>query len=225
MSNKIMKFVSEMFGNVRARVINGEAWFIAKDVCKALELKDVTSALRALEDGEKMTIANGKGQTNDPAQSAESKKRGGARMYNVINEPGLYRLIFASRMPKARDFQHWVFYDILPKLRLEAIRLEIRENGKKTRHDLTDTVKKFIEYLRARGELDRDPVAWYTAFTNLAKKAAGAGEKRDYLQAVTALRLQDAEDKLAATIEDGMSAGKVHHDIWLDCNKILNVEE
>ena len=65
-----------MFGNVRARVINGEAWFYAKDVCKALELKDVTSALRALEDGEKMTLTNGKGQMNDSAQSAESKKRG-----------------------------------------------------------------------------------------------------------------------------------------------------
>ena len=102
---------------------------------------------------------------------------------------------------------------------------EIRQDGKVTRRSLTDTIKKFLDYLKERGELDRLPVAWYSAFSNLVNKTVGVEKNnRDNLKALQILRLQDAEDKIAAAIEDGMSAGKTHHDIWLDCNKVLNVE-
>ena len=214
MANKIMDFFSAKFGHVRARVINGEAWFVGKDVAQALGYKDTKSALQDhVFDDYKCVFTN-----KILAQMAS--RRG----MTYIKEAGLYQLIFSSKMPEAIDFQRWVFEEVLPNLRMEIIRLEIRENGKKTRRDLTDAIKKFIEYLKARGELDRDPAGWYRPFTDLAKKAANAHDKRDYLQGVIALRLQDAEDKIAAAIEDGMSAGKTHHDIWLDCNKVLNVE-
>ena len=52
------QFVSEVFGNVRARVINGEAWFIAKDVCKALEIKNVSDAVERLDDDEKGIVTS-----------------------------------------------------------------------------------------------------------------------------------------------------------------------
>ena len=163
-----------------------------------------------------------KTQKNDSAQSAESKKRGGARSYALINEPGLYRLIFASRKLKARGFQHWVFHEILPALRREELRLMIRSDSKATRLNLTEEVKKFIEYLDKRGELDRVPIAWYVAFTNLANKAAGIEKgDRDNATPLQLLRLQDAEDKLALTLAQETVQGKSHHDIWLACQEKL----
>ena len=256
MANKIMDFFSAKFGHVRARVINGEAWFVGKDVAQALGYKDTKSALQDhVFDDYKCVFTNKilaqmaserkgneslllkmaserKGGETPPFETASERKGRDSRPFEMasrrgmtyIKEAGLYQLIFSSKMPEAIDFQRWVFEEVLPNLRMEIIRLEIRENGKKTRRDLTDAIKKFIEYLKARGELDRDPAGWYRPFTDLAKKAANAHDKRDYLQGVIALRLQDAEDKIAAAIEDGMSAGKTHHDIWLDCNKVLNVE-
>ena len=92
---------------VRAIEQNGEFWFVAKDVCDILGLANVTNAIKSLADDEKMTLTESKGQKN----------RGGAQFYNVINEPGLYRLVFKSNKPEAEKFKHWVFHDVLPSLR------------------------------------------------------------------------------------------------------------
>ena len=93
---------------VRAIKQNGEFWFVAKDVCDILGLTNVTEAIKSLADDEKMTLRNSEGQKN----------RGGAQFYNVINEPGIYRLIFRSNKPEAENFKHWVFHEVLPSLRM-----------------------------------------------------------------------------------------------------------
>ena len=82
---------------------NSEVWFIAKDICDVLGIKNPTKAVSSLADDEKMTLTESYGQ----------KKRGGARFYNIVNEPGLYRLIFRSNRPEAEQFKHWVFHEVL----------------------------------------------------------------------------------------------------------------
>ena len=224
--NRIMKFVSETFGSVRGLYLDGQAWVYATDVCKALGLKDVTSALRALDADEKMTIGiNDSQKKNDPAQSAESKKRGGARMYNLINEAGLFRLIFVSRKPNAREFQRWVFHDVLPTLRREGeYRLtwyDARNGGKITRRTLTDTIKAFCEYLKERNELDRPEGIWYQIFTNLVNKKLSITDKRNNLTAKQLFELDTCEHICAKEIESGMAAGKGHHDTYKACEEKL----
>ncbi len=97
------------YGNSQVRMIeqNGEFWFVAKDVCDILELTNIREAIKALADDEKMTVRNSDGQKN----------RGGAQFFNVINEPGVYRLIFMSNKPEAEKFKHWIFHEVLPSLR------------------------------------------------------------------------------------------------------------
>lgn len=87
---------------------HGEPWIVAKDVCAVLDLVNVSMALSALDDDEKMTLTNSDGH---------SGQRGGAQFYNVINESGLYALIFKSRKPEARAFRKWVTSEVLPAIR------------------------------------------------------------------------------------------------------------
>ena len=87
---------------------NNTLWFVAKDICDILELTNPSEALKSLYDSEKMTLSNTDGH---------SGQRGGAQFFNLINEPGLYKLIFKSRKPEAKKFQDWVFYEVLPEIR------------------------------------------------------------------------------------------------------------
>ena len=73
-----------------------------------LHLTNPSEALKSLYDSEKMTLSNTDGH---------SGQRGGAQFFNLINEPGLYKLIFKSRKPEAKKFQDWVFYEVLPEIR------------------------------------------------------------------------------------------------------------
>ena len=90
-------------GCVRTQMIKGEPWFIAKDVCDILEIKKTDSAIRSLEDFERMLIVMG--------------TPGGDQKMTAVNESGLYCLIFQSRKPAARKFKRWVTSEVLPSLR------------------------------------------------------------------------------------------------------------
>ena len=93
---------------VRTTIIDGEIWFVAKDVCDVLEIKNARDAVSMLDDDEKMTVDNSDGH---------SGQRGGAQSYNVINEAGLYALVFRSNKPEAKEFSRWVRHDVLPSIR------------------------------------------------------------------------------------------------------------
>ncbi|MBR1487206.1 MAG: hypothetical protein IJ859_04505 [Synergistaceae bacterium] len=87
---------------VRTVIQDGQAWFVAKDVCDVLGLKNSRKAVSELYDNEKdVTI---------------SYTPGGKQEMTIVNEPGLYKLIFKSRKPEAKKFQDWVFYDVLPDI-------------------------------------------------------------------------------------------------------------
>ena len=88
---------------VRTLACNGEIWFVAKDVCDVLGLADVTSALRTLDEDEKLVRKiSGAGQI---------------REMSTISESGLYALIFRSSKPEAKQFSRWVRSEVLPQIR------------------------------------------------------------------------------------------------------------
>lgn len=88
---------------IRTIEINGNLWWVAKDVCDVLELENVSQALSRLNEKEKNTIILNEGIGN-PERS-------------IVNESGLYRLIFESRKPEAEKFKDWVFEVVLPSIR------------------------------------------------------------------------------------------------------------
>lgn len=232
MKNKIMKFIDEMFGTLRGVCLENQPWLYAVDVCKALEIKNPRDAVSRLEADEKCSfvdsrrrVKNGVTNSVDSGDGSNGAVRGWVEnRVNLINEQGLYRLIFTSRTEKAREFQRWVFHRVLPALRREALWLEIRQDVKDTRLELTDEIKKFIEYLKATDQLDRPEKVWYFAFSKLVNKVVGVNEKRDNLTYLQLLRIQDCEDKIISILEKGMENKLTHHEIWLDVKNKLNAE-
>lgn len=105
--NQIQTFVHKRFGKIRTLIINGKLWFVAVDVCKALELSNTTAALSRLDDDEKKII-------DLNAISGDTSGGWIKNEVNVVNELGIYRLIFASRKPEAKEFQRWIYHEVLP---------------------------------------------------------------------------------------------------------------
>jgi len=127
MKHEIIPFRFESW-DLRALEINGEPWVIAKDVCAVLGLKNVGQATSSLKDDEKSSIAPNV-ITGDAGFERMMKAGGlnvrsvipeagrGGRPLTIVNEPGLFRLIFLSRMPEAERLKKFVFHEILPKIR------------------------------------------------------------------------------------------------------------
>ena len=106
MDNKIEVFKNEQFGEIRTALIENEPWFVAVDVCRALEIGNSSQAISRLDADEKMITLI----------SNEGNKRGNPNM-TVVNEPGLYTLILSSRKPEAKTFKRWITHDVIPMIR------------------------------------------------------------------------------------------------------------
>jgi prophage antirepressor-like protein len=110
MNDDIRIFENPSFGQVRAVERNGDPWFVAKDVCRALELDNNREAISNLDDDEKITVSN-----------PDSNPRGGIpHQLTLISESGLYALVFRSRKPEARRFRKWVTAEVLPAIRRQG---------------------------------------------------------------------------------------------------------
>jgi anti-repressor protein len=98
--NQISKVFHFGANQVRTVLLNNEPWFVAKDVCEVLEIKNPTDALKRLEDDERSRFNLGRqGETN------------------IVNEAGLYSLILGSKKPEAKQFKRWVIHEVLPTIR------------------------------------------------------------------------------------------------------------
>ena len=104
MENAIKIFENEEFGSVRTMEINGEPYFVGKDVAEILGYANTSKALiDHVDDEDKLN--------NETLSSLG--QRGGW----LINESGLYSLILSSKLPTAKKFKRWVTSDVLPAIR------------------------------------------------------------------------------------------------------------
>lgn len=101
--NELQKVFNFEGKEVRTIIKKEEAWFVAKDICEVLGLNDVSKAISRLDDDEK-------GTNNIPTL-------GGTQSMLVVNESGLYNLIFTSRKDEAKKFKKWVTNEVLPTIR------------------------------------------------------------------------------------------------------------
>jgi len=91
--------------DVRVVVLDGEPWFVVLDVCRVLEIADARRAASRIEEADRRRT---------PVHSPE---RGQYRDTWVVNESGLYELVFASNKPEARRFRRWITSEVLPQIR------------------------------------------------------------------------------------------------------------
>jgi anti-repressor protein len=92
----------------------GEPWFVARDVCAALEIKNMSDALGKLDEDEKGV--------------ALTDTLGGTQRMSTVSEPGLYALIMRSRKPEAHAFKRWVTHEVLPSIRKDGGYMVARED-------------------------------------------------------------------------------------------------
>ena len=104
----ITSFTNTEFGEVRTMMREGEPWFVAADVCRALDIGNTSMALERLDNDEKMTLSS---------TDSHSGQRGGAQSYTIINEAGLYALVLGSRKPEAKAFKRWITHEVIPSIR------------------------------------------------------------------------------------------------------------
>ena len=103
-TNEILTFTSDVFGEIRTCQVNNQIMFVGKDVATALGYSNIRDALSKHVDSEDKGVA-------------KCDTLGGAQKITLINESGLYSLILSSKLPQAKAFKRWVTSEVLPQIR------------------------------------------------------------------------------------------------------------
>ena len=150
-------FENEQFGTVRVVEQNGEPWFVAADVCRALEIGNPSDAIGRLDTDER-TLVSIEGASN-------------GKPVNAINEPGLYSLVLGSRKPEAKVFKRWVTHEVIPSIRRHGV-YATAEIAERLMNDPDFMIRTFTalkeereqrKALEAQIELDRPKVEFANA--------------------------------------------------------------
>ena len=98
-------FKEDIDANVRVKVINGAPWFVGKDVAASLGYTKTRNAISQHVDNE------------DALKQGVPDNQGFIQETILINESGMYALIFGSKLPTAKAFKRWVTNEVLPSIR------------------------------------------------------------------------------------------------------------
>ena len=101
--SEVILFRHEQFGEIRTLKIDGEPWFVGKDIAISLGYTNPAKALRDHVDSDDITV-------NDSFTVNGTQGK-------LINESGMYSLILSSKLPSAKAFKHWVTAEVLPSIR------------------------------------------------------------------------------------------------------------
>lgn len=103
--DKLQVFTNKEFGKIRTLEVNGETWFVGKEIAEKLGYSNTRDALvKHVDDEDKQTVAFRDGTSGNPNQT-------------IINESGLYSLVLSSKLPGAKRFKRWITSEVLPAIR------------------------------------------------------------------------------------------------------------
>lgn len=199
----IQVFENVDFGKVRIIEMDGEPWFVGKDVAEILGYQNASKAVSTHVDNEDKAFI-----MVDIADSQNGNVPTGKTKTAIINESGLYSLILSSKLPKAKEFKHWVTSDVIPSIRKTGrytapnatpnvpdmgklslttqclINLELQSN--KLRKDLDGALKRIEELERGKPETAKpeperpvtkpEPKPWSERETDYLRKAYALGQ-------------------------------------------------
>lgn len=192
MANEVQIFENAEFGKVRTIVKDGEPYFIGKDVADILGYAKPENAIATHVDEEDKTSTLIQGTGSNYKSKAI-----------IINESGVYALIFGSKLPKAKQFKRWVTSEVLPSIRktgsyntIPKERSEFKEQELKARM-LNARVRESNQYLKIAAQIDI-PEYRYILQAKSAEALNGG---------VPVLPLQEAERKTYSATEIGAMFG------------------
>ena len=152
--NELRIFNNPEFGEVRTVTIDGEYWFVGNDIARVLQYKDLYSAMRKNVDERDKRLC--------PVNSSS-----GVQQTTVINESGLYSLIMSSKLPKEKDFRHWVTSEVLPTL----ARTGEYTMQKPDSYTISDPVKRAKRWIEEQEDKNREIKIRDDKITELEPKA------------------------------------------------------
>lgn len=141
MDTTIQVFENVDFGKVRIVEVNGEPWFVGKDVAEILGYSNTRDALsKHVDDEDKADVAIHDGRQN--------------RNMTVINESGLYSLILSSKLQSAKEFKHWVTAEVLPSIRKTGKYSARKEPSESTQARLINAKVRFARELQRLANIE-----------------------------------------------------------------------
>ena len=152
--NELTLFQNPEFGTIRSLTIDGEPWFVGKDVAEALGYGSGKSPVNA--------IANH--VDNEDKGVTEMMTPGGKQSITIINESGVYSLIFSSKLESAKRFKRWVTSEVLPTIRKTG---SYNVNGDYDRMELARIISSCksataVKTISALFEIGVKPIASHT---------------------------------------------------------------
>lgn len=202
MANELQVFENPEFGTVRTIIKDGEPYFVGKDVASILGYTAERNAIAAhVDEEDKLTH--------------RFSASGQNREMTIINESGVYALIFGSKLPKAKQFKRWVTSEVLPAIRktgsynaIPKERSEFKEQELKARM-LNARVRESNQYLKIAAQIDI-PEYRYILQAKSAEALNGG---------VPVLPLQEAERRTYSATEIGAMFGVSANKIGKLANK------
>lgn len=176
----LQTYLNENIGvNIRVKMINGESWFSGKDVCYSIGISKYRDFLSKLDDDERV--------------STNMDTLGGNQQITVVNESGLYHLIFLSRKPEAKAFRKWVTNEVLPSIRRTggySVRPAQRPTlpAPKYRPDFIDWKQAVCRYLN-RNDLKTVAVNMKVTYSHVCKVYSGNTMSRRIADRLTKLAI------------------------------------
>jgi prophage antirepressor-like protein len=220
-------FKNEEFGEIRTVVIDGEPWFVGKDIAKALGYSNTRDALIShVDNDDKNTVVISDGKRGNPNQV-------------VINESGIYALIFGSKLPSAKKFKHWVTSIVLPTIRKTGGYINNADSMVNTYfRNVTDEQKELLKAIFFNVEKQQEQINFLKKENQVItkekekvveekQKAEKKIEKQktlvDYAQQVSVSESSISMDEFAKVLKDenNFDIGRNRLFRWLRENKYL----
>lgn len=158
--NEIQIFKNEDFGEIRTIEIDGEPWFVGKDVATKLGYSNTRDA-----------VSNHVFDEDKGVEKLDTP--GGIQSLIIINESGLYSLVFNSRLESAKRFKHWVTSEVIPQIRKTGS-YHIPKTYAEALRALADETEK-IEALKKQNQLMQPKAEFFDAVTD-SKTAIPLGD-------------------------------------------------
>lgn len=190
-------FSNEEFGRIRTIAIEGEPWFVGKDVAERLGYKEPTKAAREKVDEEDRGVS----KIDTPS---------GVQEMTIINESGLYSLVLSSKLPRAKAFKRWVTSEVIPSIRKRGVYATPQAAEQMLQNP--DVMIRALQELKAERQKRQE----------LEQKRQEDAPKVIFADAVAASQTSILVGDLAKLIcQNGVSIGQTRLFAWMRANGFL----
>lgn len=194
--NQLSEFLFQGNMKVRSVVLDGEPWFVAKDVADALEYADPSKMYMRLEEYEKGKIKS--------AELAGSTSTYGNNDITIINESGVYSAILGSNKPEAKAFKRWLTTEVLPALRKSGgymVSVPDETPEQLLKRAVLVATEMVERQQRSINQGYKSVIGRKDSILSKAKDELDVNREKDIVPAISDLKTQIGESKAYATIK------------------------